>query len=219
MTEEIPTFGGSEETLEEREKRWQKEKQGIIGDLSKEREARRLLEERLSELENPQREPEIQERIQQFTQDPDGYIMDIVEERVSSIEKTLTAKAVNDQISDALEEISEREGITKREAKKKYDEPLAELVKSRGLGNIAPYDGILNAYDIYQKESKDRESREQERTNRIAGSSSESTRFIDRSGGKRPPTPQEIANMTSEEYESHRKEILKAQENGAYLKK
>lgn len=225
---DIPTFKNDEETLDERQARWEKEKQAIIGDLQAEREKRQALEERLGSLETDLstpvlgNEPNIQERIERFTKDPDGYIADVasglVEERVRSVEQRLSNREMGDQITNALEEIAEREGITLREAKKRYDASLTEIVKSRGLVNMTPYEGVLAAYDIHQTAKKEKDRNEEERTQRINGQTIDSARSYVRSGSKVwrqsdiAAIPQEKWN--SPEFKQTREEIMEAQKNG-----
>src|SRR5512146_3095773 len=124
----IPSW--SETDLDEKEK-FDREKKGLIGDLAKQREKNRALEERLAAIEQslsaPDPEPAlpVDARIQKFTQDPDAYIKDVVSpilsEQLEPLQKVLSQSQVEKKLDRAMEDIADKEGISKKEAQKRYD--------------------------------------------------------------------------------------------------
>ncbi len=211
-----------DENLEERVKSFEREKNGLIGDLAKQREKNRVLEERLNVLESSLNEPEpptpstTEAEVQKFTQDPIGYIRNVtsplIKEEVDPIRTNLSLSQMKDKLDDAMEYIADEEGITKKEAKKRYDETLAKIVGDHGFRTLDPYDGTLAAYKIMKTENVEKETKEEERDQKIKGEQPESSRHISKSSSKL--TTSMIANMPRSEYERRRVEILEAAQKG-----
>lgn len=223
----METVTTKDENLEERIKSFEREKNGLIGDLAKQREKNRALEERLTSLEASLNEPEpptpssVEAEVERFTKDPAGYIRSVtnplIEERVRPIQSVLSMSQTKDKLNEAMEFISEQEGITKKEAKKKYDEDLAKIVSDHGFQSLDPYDGTLAAYKIMKTEKMEKDEKEEEREKRIKGDQPEPARSTSKPSNSKW-TSSKIAQLSRTEYERHRDEILEAAQKGLITK-
>lgn len=216
------------ETLEERIKSFEREKNGLIGDLAKQREKNRALEERLQVIESSLNEPEppapqpTEAEIQKFTQDPVAYIRGVassmIEDRVKPIQNVLTGSLTKEKLNEAMEWIAEEEGISRKEAKKKYDESLAKIVGDHGFQNLDPYDGTLAAYKIMKTEKMESEEKEEERDKRIKSEQPESSRAPSKPSLSKWTTSRIKEVIANGQYEKYREEILTAQNRGLIIK-
>lgn len=216
MTDQIPTY----DTLEEREKAWEKERKGIIADLQRERGERQQLEERLAQVEqnlNPAGAPNgdtPEARVNLLAADPDAYISEIVSEALEPVTKHLSALVVERKLDRARKRIATREGIDPDEVDDKLGADLIRIGKERGFTDLDPEKGVLNAYDILLQERKEKEEREAQRSQAINGQAAETIRHPSASGAGPRFTRDQIARMSREEYEANREKIAEAQSKG-----
>lgn len=205
-----------DETLEERVKSWEKEKKAMIGDLQAEREKRQFLEERLTRLENSVPEPEEgspEEKVTRFTQDPDGYVSDVVSQAVEPLQKKILELEVDRKVERAKKWIAKKEGIDPDEVEDKYGLDLVRIGKERGFVNLDAEKGIRSSYEILIQERKEKAEKEAEREKTISGQSTESVRTIIKNGSARF-TREEIARMEPDEFNRRYNEIKEAQSKG-----
>lgn len=221
MTEAIPTWS---EDLDEKEK-FEREKKGLISDLAKQREKNRALEERLALIEQSlsaaSEEKEVQpvdQRIQRFSQDPDAYIREVVYPVIEPIQRGLTNIQLKDKLDAAFEQIADEEGITPKEARKRYDEKLASVVETHDLKGVDPYSGVLSAWKIMKTEEKEEKKREAEREERINETHSETPRSVGNASQKRWKSSEIAALIREGKYDKFRDEILKAQDRGLIIR-
>ncbi len=224
MDQTVTDEKNDEKTPAERDKF---EKDGLIKDLVRQREKNRALEERLSLIEAslnaPEQEPPrpVNERVEKLAQDPDAYIKEvmtpILAERLLPLEREFTRAQIDQKLDQAMEWIAEEEGISRRQAPKKYEKDLAEIVESHDLKNMDPYNGTIAAFKILQTEAKDKEEKEEKREKVIQGQHSETARSS-ASPSKKSWKTSEIASLNRSQYDKHREEILEAQREGRIIR-
>lgn len=220
-------------TVDEKEQ-FEKEKTGLIKDLAEQRKENRnlrektgALEQRLAQIETSlsQEEPSPADvRVQKFAQDPDAYIKEVVaplvSERIQPLEKVLTQSQLDRKLENAMEFIAEEKGITKRQAAKKYEKKLAEVVESHGFGSLDPYDGTIAAFKILEVDEKESEKKEKEREERINGQHTETGQAKTTERGHIWKTS-EIAKLSrgqNGEFNKHADEILRQQREGLIIR-
>lgn len=207
----------------------EKANRGLIADLSEQRKKNRALEDRLTLIESSLNAPEEKPptpadvRVQKFAEDPDAYIRDVIspvfatKEEVEPLRRELTSAQIDRKLDNAMEWIAEEEGITRREAAKKYEKPLAEIVESHDFSSLDPYNGTLAAYKILKTEKIESEEKEKVREKTIQGQQSETVRS-QTTTSKAKWTTSKIAGLTRDEWNKNKDEILKAQREGLVVR-
>lgn len=226
--ENTQTVTGQDE--EERIAKLEKANAGLIRDLTETRKEKRSLEERISLIETSLSAPEptplqpVDVRIQRFTEDPDAYIREVVKpvirEEVDPLKRGLSNSQINRQIDDAMENIAEKEGITRRQAVSKYEKRLAEISEERDLVKLEPIKGIMTAYQIMKTEEEESASREKKREAAISGQHTETVRSNGK-GGPKVWTTSEISKMSrgpGGEFDQNKDAILQAQREGKIVR-
>ena len=211
-TETIPTFDN--ETVEERQARWEKEKKGLISDLQKEREQRQSLEQRLGtvekSLEDNGEEPTQQDEVTRLAADPRTYIMDVVKPYITEVGSI----RVERKIERAKRWIAKQEKIDPDDIDgSDLEKDLVRIGNEHQLTTIDPEVGIQNAYKILLQERREKLEKEKEREQKIADNSSEPAT---RRSSSSPVsfTRDAIAKMSTAEYEAKKDQIRLAQLEG-----
>lgn len=207
----------------------EKEKSGLLREVVEQRKTNRALEERISLIESSLNAPETEQapvdvRVQKLASDPDLYIREIVEplleKSIKPLAQAFTNAQIDKKLDSAMEFIAEEEGITKRQAAKKYEKTLAEISESHGFGTLDPYDGTLAAYKIMKTDHQEKEQAEKERDKTIQGNHTETARSQTKERGKIWKTS-EIAKLSrgpNGEFAKNADEILRQQREGLIIR-
>lgn len=218
--DDIPTYTNESDTLEERIKAFEKEKKGLINDLQSEREKRQALEGRLSQIENSlseaandNGEEKPEDRVNRLAQDPDGYIDARVTPKIREIEESVKGLLIAQKVERAKKWIAKKEGIDPDDVESKFGDDLIRIGKTRGLVSLDPEEGIKASYEILLQERKEKERKESERDQVIAGHSTERVQSAPSSGGSRF-TREGILKMSPEEFNRNFEKIKEAERRG-----
>lgn len=232
MTETNTQNSTGTESLEDREKRWEKEKRGILNDLSSERDKRHLMEQEiarqrqeveemkhaLSSAANDTSEVDPQSKVNRLAQDPDAYIdlrlNRVVDEVVTPLRKEVESLKWERKFDKAYQWLGKQE---KKDVDELYGSPLeseiVRITKEHGMGMMDPVEGTKAAYKIYQQELSQKELEEAKRNQTISNNSTSFVRTPPSSGSPRF-TRAEIAAMPIEIFEKNQEAILEAQRLG-----
>lgn len=215
--------GTNEATYEQRIQELEKQNKGLIRDLQGERETRHELERRFGEMEAaintaelPDDSPQL--KVQRLSQDPDGYIQNIVhqslEKEVKPLKQSVEGMRLERQFEKAYSWLGKQEGKDGDEiVGSDLEKELARIVKEHGLGNTSPFEGTKAAYKIYKQELKEKESQEAKREETISNQAGERVSTTARTGTVRF-TRDQIMKMTPQEFDKNYDAIKAAERDG-----
>jgi hypothetical protein len=206
-------------SAEERLKAWEREKKGLITDLQAEREKRQAMEQRIAGLETrlvplDSVGQSAEDKVNRLAQNPDAYIDERVNTRVSKVEEELKRERFQSAVNEAYDWLADQEGTTRRKIiNSDLDKDMARIIKENSLGNLDPRQGIVAAHKIYLQEKTEKENAEKTRSAAINGNSTEKPQRSTPVGGMRF-TAKQIASMSMDEFNRNFDAIQEAKKNG-----